>query len=307
MKATIALIGTGIMGAPMCLHLVAAGYPTKAWNRSREKLAPLTQKGVQAYDTAAEAVAGADFVIIMLSSGPVVDKILFGKAGSKQNLVDAIRPGATVIVMSSIPVQTSRLQAQRLLKRGIRYLDAPVSGGEKGAIDGKLTIMAGGDKAVMDDAQAVLESMGRVTHVGPVGCGQLAKLANQTIVGITIAAVAEALLLAQAGGADLELVHSALTGGHADSTVWREHGKRMIQQNFKPGARAKTQLKDLHTSLELARELQLDLPLLELCEGLYRQMCEGGHKNLDHSALFLAIQDRVSRFKGDRFKGDGAD
>jgi 2-hydroxy-3-oxopropionate reductase len=292
MKPQIAFLGTGIMGAPMCSHLLDAGYDIRAWNRTIEKTQALSDRGVKVCSKPAEAVMGADFVIIMLSSGPVVDAVLFEEDESDRNTASYLDAGACVIVMSSIPVETSREQATRLAARDVRYIDAPVSGGEKGAKDATLTIMAGGLDEDIQNAREVLTTMGRVTHVGPTGSGQLAKLANQTIVGITIDAVSEALLLAEAGGADLTAVHKALTGGFADSTILRQHGERIIRHQFEPGAKAKIQLKDLRTSRELAESLGLDLPVLKLTESLYRDMCANGRSELDHSALYLELASR---------------
>ena len=292
MKPQIAFLGTGIMGAPMCGHLLDAAYPVQAWNRSIEKAQALSGRGAVVCGTPAEAVSGADFVIIMLSSGPVVDAVLFDKDESGRSVADHIGAGACVVVMSSIPVETSRGQAERLVAQDIQYIDAPVSGGEKGAVEATLTIMAGGEGTAIEYARDVLETMGGVTHVGPAGSGQLAKLANQTIVGITIDAVSEALLLAEAGGADPAAVHKALIGGFADSTILRQHGERIITRQFEPGAKAEIQLKDLRTSRELAESLGLDLPVLKLTEDLYRDMCAHGRSELDHSALYLELSDR---------------
>ncbi len=292
MKKTIAFLGTGIMGLPMCGHLLQAGYPVQVWNRTRTKAQSLAESGASLCDYASEAVTGADIVIVMLSSGPVVTDVLFGKDRDNSSVAAALKPGSTVIVMSSIPVETSREHAVRLNNRRVNYVDAPVSGGEKGATEASLTIMAGGDINDIANVRDILSAMGRVTHVGPVGCGQLAKLANQTIVGITIDAVAEAFLLIEKGGGDLAAVHKALIGGFADSTILRQHGERMINRNFKPGATAETQLKDLRTSRELADNLGLDLPVLNLTESLYRDMCRHGRENLDHSALYLELADR---------------
>lgn len=285
-KPGIAFLGTGIMGLPMCGHLLDAGFPLRAWNRTRAKAEALLGKGASLRANVAEAVAGADFVVVMLSTGPVVSEVLFGQGAG------ALKAGSTVIVMSSIPVETSREHAKKLLAAGVHYVDAPVSGGEKGAIEASLTIMAGGDEEVIAGAGEVLECMGRVTRVGPVGSGQLAKLANQAIVGITIAAVAEALLLAEAGGADPAAVRDALLGGFADSAILRQHGARMISGNFEPGGKSEMQLKDLETAHRLADSLGLELPALELAESLYRQMCEAGLGALDHSGLILHLRSR---------------
>ncbi len=292
MKPQIAFLGTGIMGAPMCGHLLDAAYPVRAWNRSIDKARALSGRGAKVCATSAGAVSGADFVIVMLSTGPVVDAVLFDEDESGRSVADHIGAGACVVVMSSIPVAASRAQAERLAAQGIAYIDAPVSGGERGAVEATLTIMAGGEGTAIEHAREVLETMGDVTHVGPAGSGQLAKLANQTIVGITIDAVSEALLLVEAGGADPALVHQALIGGFADSTILRQHGKRMITRQFEPGGKAELQLKDLRTARELAESLGLDLPVLKLTEALYRDMCAHGRSQLDHSALYLELADR---------------
>jgi 3-hydroxyisobutyrate dehydrogenase-like beta-hydroxyacid dehydrogenase len=281
-KPTLAFLGTGIMGLPMCGHLLDAGYPVKVWNRTREKAVPLLAKGAVIAESAAAAAAGADYAVVMLSTGPVVTEVLFGDGGAAAG----IRSGGTVIVMSSIPVESSREHAERLAGIGVHYVDAPVSGGEKGAIEASLTIMAGGDAGDVSAARDMLSAMGRVTRVGPVGSGQLAKLANQIIVGITIDAVAEALLLVKAGGGDLEAVRDALIGGFADSTVLRQHGERMIKGHFEPGAKSEVQLKDLRTSRELAESLGIELPVLRLTESLYQRMCDAGLGGLDHSGLY---------------------
>ena len=290
-KTQVAFLGVGIMGLPMCGHLLHSGYPVQVWNRTRDKALPLESDGAVIAASAGDAVRGADVVIIMLSSGPVISEVLFGQ--HEIAVADQIKPGSTVVVMSSIPVETARDQAERFEGQGVMYVDAPVSGGEKGAVDASLTIMAGGDKECVANVSDILSTMGRVTNVGPVGCGQLAKLANQTIVGITIDAVAEALLLAQAGGADVAAVREALIGGFADSTILRQHGERMINGDFVPGAKAEIQLKDLNTSLKLAESLGLDLPVLRLTEALYNEMCNGGDGDLDHSAIYKYLSEMV--------------
>lgn len=287
-KPAIAFLGTGIMGRPMCGHLLAAGFPVRAWNRTRAKAETLREQGAVLPATVAEAVTDADIVIAMLSTGSVTSDLLFGAGTAAASL----KAGSTVVVMSSIPVDTSREHARKLLAKGVHYVDAPVSGGEKGAVEASLTIMAGGDEQVVAAVGDVLACMGRVTRVGPVGCGQLAKLANQTIVGITIGAVAEALLLVEAGGGDAAAVRDALLGGFADSTILRQHGARMISGDFEPGAKSETQLKDLRTARDLADSLGIELPALELVESLYRQMCNEGLGTLDHSGLILHLRNR---------------
>jgi 2-hydroxy-3-oxopropionate reductase len=292
-RPTIAFLGTGLMGLPMCGHLIDAGYPVRIWNRTRDKALSLAERGGQICGSAEEAVRGADIVIVMLLSGPVIEEVLFGNdREGAPSPAESLIEGASVIVMSSIPVETARSEAQRLAERGVAYIDAPVSGGEQGAIDATLTIMAGGAEADLAGVRPVLDCLGNVTHVGPAGAGQLAKLANQTIVGITIAAVAEAMLLAEQGGADPEAVREALMGGFADSTILRQHGRRMIDGNFVPGGMATTQLKDMRTITALAADLGLELPTATLIEQLYEQMCERGLGELDHSGLYVEIAAR---------------
>src|ERR1044072_7529091 len=198
----VAFVGTGIMGVPMCGHVLDAGYPTRVWNRTRAKAEPLAARGARICDSVVEAIGGADFVVCRLDTGDVIDHVLFSTTARDTAAADAMAKDAVLIVMSSIPVETTRRQAAYLAARGVAYVDAPVSGGEKGAIERSLTIMAGGDQSVVERVRPLLETMGRVTRVGPTGAGQLAKLANQAIVGITIGAVAEALTLARQGGAD---------------------------------------------------------------------------------------------------------
>jgi len=292
---TVAFFGTGIMGTPMCGHLLSAGYSVNVWNRTADKAASLVAQGATLCAVPNEAVVGAKFLVIMLSTGPVIDQVLFEPDRSGDTVAKRLDSGATVIVMSSIPVETSRAQATSLAERSVNYVDAPVSGGEKGAQEASLTIMAGGDDESFAAVREILTVMGRATHVGPVGCGQLAKLANQTIVGITINAVAEALLLVEAGGGDVAAVHKALRGGFADSTILRQHGERMITGNFEPGAKSEVQLKDLNTSRRLAESLGLNLPALRLTESLYQAMCDAGREALDHSGLFAFLRDNIKK------------
>jgi 3-hydroxyisobutyrate dehydrogenase-like beta-hydroxyacid dehydrogenase len=224
----------------------------------------------------------------MLSSGSACDDILLGDDG----IVARMRAGSVLIVMSSIPVDTAQRHAQAAAERGIGYLDAPVSGGEKGAQDGTLAIMAGGDAEVFERARGVLQTMGRPTRIGPAGTGQLAKLVNQMMVASTIATVAEAMLLAERGGADPAQVRAALLGGFADSTILRQHAARMIARDFEPGGPAKYQIKDTKTALGFAQSVGLELPVLGLVDGLFTDMVEHGDGELDHSALIRELRRR---------------
>ncbi|WP_235040441.1 NAD(P)-dependent oxidoreductase [Vreelandella profundi] len=286
MSRTIGFIGTGIMGAPMAARLAKAGHRVRVWNRTKNKAENLASAGASIVETPIDAVGGSDVVIVMLSSGPVCDDILLGPNG----LLQAMQPGATLIVMSSIPVDTARRQAAEAATRQVHYLDAPVSGGEQGAIDGSLAIMAGGDAAAFQAVEHILLSLGRPVHVGPAGSGELVKLANQMIVANTIATVAEAILLAERGGADPAQMLVALEGGFADSTILKIHGKRMVKENFVPGGPSKWQLKDTQTAMALAEEMRLKLPVSSLVNGLYEELVAQGDGELDHSALIRQLR-----------------
>lgn len=284
----IALLGTGLMGAPMARRLLGAGFTVTVWNRTREKAEPLRADGATVAETAAEAVADAGFVVTMLTDGPAVTDTLFGSGG----VAEALAPGAPVIDMSSIPPATARDHAERLAARGRRHLDAPVSGGVRGATDGSLAIMAGGEEADVAEASAIFAAMGRATRVGPSGAGQLAKLANQVIVGVTIGAVAEALLLAAAGGADPAAVREAIRGGFAESRILEEHGKRMLERDFRPGGKVRTHIKDLETALAEALDSGVTLPLTQNARDRFafvRDAMGGG--GYDHTALLLQLEE----------------
>jgi 3-hydroxyisobutyrate dehydrogenase-like beta-hydroxyacid dehydrogenase len=280
--------GIGIMGVHMARRLAEAGHAVTAWNRTREKAERLGEFGVRVAESAAETGAGADAVIVMVADGPSSDAVIFGAEGG-EGILDKMARDATLVVMSSIPPDTAAAQGAAAAKKGIRYLDAPVSGGEGGARDGTLAIMAGGDASAFEALKPVFSVMGRATHVGPAGAGSLAKLANQVIVGNTIQTVAEALLLAQKGGADPGAVIEALKGGFADSPILQNHGRRMIGGDFTPGGRCAIQLKDTRTAEELGQALGLELPVTSLVRQVYAALVEAGDGDLDHNAAWLAL------------------
>lgn len=282
---SIAFLGTGLMGAPMCQNLLSAGLPLTVWNRSLTKAEPLAKRGAVVADSPQSAVADADAVITMLSDGPAVSAVMF-----EQGAADAIREGATHIDMSSIGADEAIEHAKRHAERGVRYLDSPVSGGTRGASAGELAIMAGGDAETFAAMQPVFAALGQATHVGPNGCGQLAKLANQIIVAITIGAVSEAFILAGGGGADRAKVREALQGGFASSRILTEHGQRMVDRAFEPGGPAKFQLKDLHNALSAADRLDLELPITKLLHGLFDAMVQSGKGDMDHSGLLTHLE-----------------
>lgn len=283
--AKIAFLGTGLMGSHMARNILKAGFSLTAWNRTLAKAQALIADGADVPATAAEAIAEADIVITMLSDGPTVHDLLFD-----QELAAAMKAGTLLIDMSSIKPSEARTHAALMRKRGLHHLDAPVSGGTKGAEAGSLAIMAGGDEAVFTRAVSVLSAMGRPVRVGPDGSGQLSKLANQTIVAVTIGVVAEAMLLAEKGGADPAAIRDALKGGFADSVILQQHGERMTTSNFEPGGLSRMQLKDINNALEEAGQHELILPLTEQVKTRYTTLIEEMNgADTDHSALYLEL------------------
>ena len=286
MKSTIAFLGTGLMGEPMCHNLLEAGLPLTVWNRSPEKTNCLAKRGAKVADTPNDAVVGADVVITMLSDGPAVTELMF-----ERGVADKISNGATRIDMGSIGADEAIDHAKRHAAQGVSYLDAPVSGGTRGAATGELAIMAGGDADTFVAMQPVFAPLGQATHVGPSGCGQLAKLANQVIVAITIGAVSEAFILVGGGGADRAQVREALQGGFASSRILSEHGQRMVDRTFEPGGPAKFQVKDLRNALKAAGQLGLDLPITKLIHKLFDDMVNSGKADMDHSGLLTHLEE----------------
>lgn len=274
----IAFLGTGLMGAPMSRHL-AAKHDVTVWNRSRRKAEPLADVATIA-DTPAEAVVGADVIIMMLMDGPAVREVL-----SAELLEQA--KGATIVDMGSVDPATDIALAAEAATYEIGYVDAPVSGGTAGAEAASLAILVGGSDADVARVAPVLSIMGRPTHLGPVGAGQIAKLANQLIVATTIGAVAEAMRLAESGGCDPAAWRNALMGGFADSRILDLHGARMVNRDFAPGGRSDAQLKDLNNALNVARDAGLELPLSETITAAFRDFVEvhdGGMR--DHAAYY---------------------
>jgi 2-hydroxy-3-oxopropionate reductase len=283
----IAFIGIGLMGLPMAKRLCEAGLQLHVWNRTRAKAEPLAALGAQVHDTLAQAVRDADIVVTMLEDGKVVESVLFA-----DGLAQALQRGSLLIDMSSIQPAQARSHGQRLAELGVGYLDAPVSGGTLGAEAGNLAIMAGGSDADFERGRAVLTHFGRPTLVGPTGSGQLAKLANQMIVGVTIGVVAEALLLCAKGGADMAKVKEAVTGGFADSRILQVHGQRMIERDFAPRGRISVQLKDMRNAMATAQELGFDAPITGLLETLYASASENGLSGMDQAAFFAELARR---------------
>ncbi|KZY29103.1 MULTISPECIES: NAD(P)-dependent oxidoreductase [unclassified Oleiphilus] len=280
----IAFLGIGLMGYPMTQKLLDAGFELLLWNRTAEKMADFADKA-ELCASAAEAISQAEIIISMLENGDIVDQVIY-----QSQAYQSAKPNSLFIDMSSIPPSTARKHAQLAKQHQCHYLDAPVSGGTAGAQAATLSVMAGGDKQQFERAQELFQAFGKSTYIGDTGSGQLCKLANQAIVGITIGAVSEALLLASEGGADPEAVREALSGGFAASRILELHGQRMLERNFEPGATSRVQLKDLKTILDEARNEGLTLPLSQRTYESYLSLVANGNENVDHSGLLLELE-----------------
>lgn len=281
-KPTIAFLGIGLMGKPMASRLLQAGYAVTAWNRTCSKADELVSLGAKVEEQVADAVRNADIVITMLEAGPIVAQVIAAA-------LPGLRKGALVIDMSSTRQSEAQDAHATLAQNGVRFIDAPVSGGVVGAQAGSLAIMAGGSAEDFAEVESVLAVMGRPTLVGPAGCGQIAKLCNQLIVGGTLNIVAEALLLAQAGGADPAAVRAAIRGGFAESRILEVHGQRMLERNFMPGGQVKSQFKDLENVLIAAANAGLRLPVTELVTENYQSVLQQSPQ-ADQSAVLLALE-----------------
>jgi len=283
----LGFIGLGLMGKPMALNLHKAGAQLVIFNRSQGVIKDLTRIGMAAATSAAEVAHQADVVILMLPDSQTVKTCIEGANG----VLDGLTPGTLVIDMGTTETTLSRALAERIAAAGGHYVDAPVSGGTIGAENGSLSIMAGGPDMAIERARPILQCLGSsIVHVGPVGCGQVAKAANQVIVGLTISAVGEALKLAERAGADPAKVREALGGGFAASRILDVHGQRMISGDFTPGGKCTTQRKDLYQALKLAGEHSLDLPTTKLVMEQYDRVIEAGFGDLDHAALIKILK-----------------
>lgn len=280
---TIGFIGLGLMGRPMSRNLKRAGARLVIHNRSRGVIEELAKEGMVSAASAREVAAQSDIVIVMVVDTPAVEQVLFGEGG----VIEGMRRGQLVIDMGTTAVEPTRHFAQRIIDAGGDYIDAPVSGGQVGAEQATLSIMAGGSNAAFARAKPLFEVLGKnITHVGGPCAGQIAKLANQIIVGVTIGAVAEGLALAKRGGVNPAKVRQAIMGGFAQSRILELHGLRMVEGNFAPGGRSTTQRKDLSQGEELAASLGLEMPFLRLAGEQYDRLIAAGGGDLDHSALY---------------------
>jgi len=285
MHKQIGFIGIGLMGLPMAKNILKAGYNLKAFNRTKSKAEPLKEYGAKITNTIQDVVKECDIVITMLTEDVSVDDVM-----NSSDFLENLKSKATVIDMSSVKPSTATKHGNNLKIKNINYLDAPVSGGTNGAEEASLAIMVGGDQVVFDNAFDVLKTMGNPTLVGPVGSGQVSKLANQIIVGLTIGAVAEAITLCEKAGADPNKMIKALSGGWADSKILQTHGKRMIEKDFTPKGRTYTHLKDMNNILDCANSYNTHLPISNLVKEMYKTLVENGHGETDHSSLYKEIE-----------------
>jgi 2-hydroxy-3-oxopropionate reductase len=283
----IGFVGLGIMGGPMSSNLLAAGFDVIGFDVVPTALRRLTAAGGTAADSAGQAAAESDVVITMLPNHPQVEAVVLGEGG----VLDSAKPGALYIDMSTIRPETSRRLAAAGAERGIRVLDAPVSGGEQGAIDAVLSIMVGGSEEDFAAAQPVLSVLGKtVVHVGPAGAGQTVKAANQLVVGGTYALVAEAIVLLEASGLDASVGLDVLAGGLAGSRILELKRASMVAREFAPGFRIDLHHKDMGIVLAAARDADVALPVGNLVAALVSAARAQGHGALDHSALLKVAE-----------------
>jgi len=280
----IGFIGIGLMGFPMAKNLLKAGYKLRVFNRSQDKAERLKEFGAHISSSIQDAINDSDIIITMLTDDEAVEKVM----GSNE-FVDNIKSNAIVIDMSSINPIISKKYAEILKKRSIGYLDAPVSGGTIGAEEASLAIMVGGEEGIFNECFDLLKILGNPTLVGPVSSGQISKLANQIIVGVTIGAVAEAITLCEKSGTNPSKMIKALSGGWADSKILQTHGKRMINKDFSPKGKTSTQLKDMTNIINAGKAAELHLPISSLIKEMYNNLLKDGHGNADHSSLYNEI------------------
>ncbi|MDA9562993.1 NAD(P)-dependent oxidoreductase [Candidatus Pelagibacter bacterium] len=281
----IGFIGTGLMGFPMAKNLLDKSLDLTVFSRTINKAKPLEEFGAKISNSLSEAVKNADIVITMLTDDDAVEKVL-----SDQGFQENLKKGSTVVDMSSIKPKIAIKYGNLLKEKGVNFLDAPVSGGTIGAEQATLAIMVGGDQKVFDQIKDVLKVMGNPTLVGPIGSGQVSKLANQIIVGVTIGAVAEAITLCEKAGVDGNKFIKALEGGFADGKILQNHGKRMIDKDFSPKGKVSTHLKDMNNILECAGDFSAKLPISNLIKDMFKSLVENGNDNDDHSALYKEIE-----------------
>ncbi|MEF8885878.1 MAG: NAD(P)-binding domain-containing protein [Haloarculaceae archaeon] len=292
-ERTVGFIGLGIMGLPMAKNLLDAGYPVVGYNRSEEPVADLVEYGGEAGDSPRDVAERTDVVVTCLPDSPDVETVVLGEGegdGANAPVVDGLSEGMTVIDTSTISPTVTESIAERLGELGVEMLDAPISGGEEGAVDGTLSIMVGGDEDVLAAHQDLFDAMGSTTHCGPNGAGQVTKACNQIVVACTNQAVSEALVFASNAGADLEAVVEAISGGAAGCWTLDNRAPRMIQGNFEPGFFAEYQYKDLRIATDAGEEFGSPMPATELTHEMYKSMVENGMGRDDNSGVMQVVE-----------------
>lgn len=281
-QQNIGFVGLGIMGRPMAINLLHAGYNVFIYARREESMEPVVREGGERCTRPAQVAAQSDVVFTMVADTPDVQEVVLGPNG----IIEGARPGSVVVDMSTISPSATRDMAVQLAAKGVEMLDAPVSGGDQGAIDGSLSIMVGGKAEVFERVKPMFEIMGKnVVHVGENGAGQVTKACNQVVIAQTIAAVGEALLLAKASGVEPAKVRHALLGGFAASRVLEVHGQRMLEGNYRPGFKSALHKKDMRIALETAAELGLALPGAAAVTQLINALVGAGDGALDSAAI----------------------
>ncbi len=283
----IGFIGLGLMGGGMSMNLLRAGFPLTVWNRTESKMRPLLEAGAEGAGSPREVAENSDIVVTIVTDSPDVEEVLLGPDGA----IHGAKPGDIFIDMSTIsPIVTRRI-AQELAKRGVKMLDAPVSGGDIGARDGTLSIMVGGDADAFEECLPVFEAMGRtITHVGGNGDGQVVKACNQILVGMNMLGVAEALMFASKAGVDLEKCHSAVSGGAAGSWQLTNNGAKLLRGDLEPGFKVKDYIKDLRIIMETAAETKMPLPGTAIVQQMYRDLDAEGLRDKGTQAVIVAVE-----------------
>ena len=285
-KINVGFIGLGLMGLPMAKNILKKKYPLIVWSRSKKNYKDIEKLGATTCQNLTDLTDKCQIIIMMLLDDKICMQIT-------NRLKNKLKQGQILVDMSSTKKKTSIKIEKNIKSRKAYFLDAPVSGGTVGAEKAKLAIMAGGKRIIFNKVKNLLSTMGKVTYVGKTGSGQVAKLANQAIVGITIGAVSEALILAKAAGANPRAVREAIKTGFAGSPILENHGNRMLNGNFRPGGKCSTQLKDMKNIIETAKDYNIHLPISDKIKKLYAMIVKQGKSNLDHSALYLLLK----RFK----------
>jgi 2-hydroxy-3-oxopropionate reductase len=288
MAQVIGFIGLGIMGRPMARNLLKAGYPLVVHSRSRGPVDEIARAGAKVGTSPRDVAAQSDVLITMLPNSPDVEQVVLGRDG----VIEGARPGLVLLDMSTISPIVSQKIGAALAEKSVAMLDAPVSGGEKGAVDGALSIMVGGDKAVFDKALPVFQAMGKtITHLGPLGAGGFTKLANQIIVAVNLTALGEALTLAKKAGLDRELTLTALAGGLAGSKCLDQKKPNYVAETYNPGFKIDLHYKDLGLIMESARALGVPLPATAAVQELFSALRVKGRGGLDHSGVITLLED----------------